>query len=370
MKLRGIPLFAFALALAGFCTACTPAPGDAYTGALLASSPLPTAVPTPEPTMVPPPASEEVTEAFLQILQEGPATFDFAAAVADMALPEHPSFLDALAHRDEWKDLVMQWYLALCDECEDAMARLEERFTDAAFEFSVDVEMLDWKYASSVLWALPADAVQWDLFETTCSAELLAGGNILVTASVHPAGFQPFLYELAGADRDLYLDARFIMSYLTTVYDEDGEETDYVMPDVPEAYLDAMGKPLAHTTFYDRWYQGRSQNTRKHTGLDMHSPANADIYSCTDGTVLYIGYDDVAGYYVLILDDEGYEYHYYHMIRQTDFLAEGQRVQAGDLVGHVGNTGNSAVNHLHLGLITPSCEYVRLYDVMYEKYFG
>ena len=45
-------------------------------------------------------------------------------------------------------------------------------------------------------------------------------------------------------------------------------------------------------------------------------------------------------------------------------------MKAGELIGHVGNTGNSAVNHLHLGLITPDSEYVRLYDVMYEKYFS
>lgn len=367
---RALTLLILAAALLSLCTAC--APGGAFAGAAARASgtPLPTAVPTPEPTLAPPPEAEAVEEAFAEILLSTPLSLDPAAACAAMELPEQPAFTDILAHADAWKEVAAQWYLALCDACSEAAAQLEERFEDAALEFSIEVGTMDWKYAGSLFWALPEDFWAWDLFDVACAAELLPDGGVLLTAAVEPAAFQPFLQELAGDDRELYLAVRFLMSYLTTVYDADGEETDYVMPDVPEAYLDAMGKPLEWTRFYDRWYQGRSRNTRKHTGLDMHSPANAEIYSCTDGTVLYIGYDDVAGYYVIVLDDAGYEYHYYHMIRETDFLEEGQRVKTGELIGHVGNTGNSAVNHLHLGLITPDSEYVRLYDVMYEKYFS
>ena len=182
------------------------------------------------------------------------------------------------------------------------------------------------------------------------------------------AVFQPFLYSLAGDDRDLYMDARYIMTYLTTVFDAEGEEIDYVMPVLSDDYIATIQKPLEKTSYYDSWYQGRSNNTRKHTGLDMRAPANSEIRSCTDGTVLYIGYQATPGNYVVILDDEGYEYHYYHMIRQTDFLQEGQRVSAGDLIGHVGNTGNSAVNHLHLSLITPDSVFVKLFDMMNALY--
>ena len=58
------------------------------------------------------------------------------------------------------------------------------------------------------------------------------------------------------------------------------------------------------------------------------------------------------------------------MIRETEYLEERQREKAGELISHVGNTGISAVNHLHLGLITPDSEYVRLYDVMVEMNFS
>ena len=61
------------------------------------------------------------------------------------------------------------------------------------------------------------------------------------------------------------------------------------------------------------------------------------------------------------MDQSGYEFHYYHLVRMTDFLKEGDLVEQGQLVGHVGNTGNSATNHLHLSIIAPTGEYVDPY---------
>ena len=60
-----------------------------------------------------------------------------------------------------------------------------------------------------------------------------------------------------------------------------------------------------------------------------------------------------GGNSVVVEDDYGFMFYYHHMVRPTDFLAEGERVEAGQLIGHVGNTGNSSVNHLHLAIASP-----------------
>lgn len=99
-------------------------------------------------------------------------------------------------------------------------------------------------------------------------------------------------------------------------------------------------------------------------GTDIWAAENTEIYSCTDGIVTFIGSNSVMGNAVIVEDDYGYEYHYYHMVRLTDFLKEGDSVSAGDLVGHVGNTGNSARDHLHLTIIAPDGYYVNPYPYL------
>lgn len=371
MRSERIPLLRIALVIfAVIFSACVPFESmqqDAV-AAGVSAAPAPTSVPTPEPTMPPPPKAAEVTGAFCEILYSIPDSYDFMAAFQALEFPDTPSFSDVLDHVENLQQLCQEWYLSLCESCEDAVRQLEDSFPDIVLEYRCRVEAADWKYVGALLWAMPADTDSWDIFEASCSLQELENGNFLLQADVAPTDLQKLLYSLAGTDRDLYMNARYIQCYLATVFDESGEETEYEMPALDPIYVASIQKPLERAAFFDRWYQGRSRNTRKHTGLDMRAPANSDIYSCTDGTVLYIGYQDIPGYYVVVLDDLGYEYHYYHMIRKTDFLREGQRVKAGDLIGHVGNTGNSAVNHLHLGLVTPDGRFVKLYEIMDALY--
>lgn len=370
MRTERIPLLCITLViLVVVLSACVPFESmrqDAV-AASISAAPAPTPAPTPEPTMPPPPETAEVTDAFCDILYSIPDSYDFMAAFAALGLSE-PTFSDVLEQAEELHFLCQEWYFSLCGSCEDAVRQLEDRFPDIVLEYRCEIDPVDWKYAGALLWTLSPDTDSWDVFEADCSLEELETGNYLLLVHVAPANLQKLLYSIAGSDRDLYMNARYIQCYLTTVFDENGEETEYEMPELDPAYVATIQKPLDQTSFFDRWYQGRSRNTRKHTGLDMRAPANSNIYSCTDGTVLYIGYQAIPGYYVVVLDDFGYEYHYYHMIRETDFLEEGQRVKAGDLIGHVGNTGNSAVNHLHLGLVTPDGRFVKLYEIMNALY--
>jgi len=154
------------------------------------------------------------------------------------------------------------------------------------------------------------------------------------------------------------------LAYLNTIFDDDGNEKPYEHYDISDRYLLTLVEPVARrsiTRISDGWYNPRSDNTRKHVGVDICANRDTPIYSCSGGSVLYIGGNNMSGNYVIILDDYGFEYHYYHMVRITTFLKPGDRVEAGDLIGHVGNTGNSDTDHVHLTVISPDFTYINPY---------
>lgn len=89
-----------------------------------------------------------------------------------------------------------------------------------------------------------------------------------------------------------------------------------------------------------------------HRGIDICAPQGADIYASHSGTVLFAGQGEGSywsyGLYVRIADAENGEIYslYAHMNDVT--VEAGQQVRKGDLIGHVGSTGNSFGTHCHL----------------------
>ncbi len=160
--------------------------------------------------------------------------------------------------------------------------------------------------------------------------------------------------------------ATFTLAYLNTIYDNEGVEKEYEHYPFQEGYLDTVSDPMPGRYIKNGWYLPRSHSTRKHTGTDIRAFENEDIRSCTDGTVKYIGYNDMAGNYVVVEDPFGFEYHYYHMYEMTDFLKVGDLVAQGDVIGHVGNTGNSDTNHLHLTVVSPAFTFINPYLMLLE----
>ena len=342
-------------------------------------TPVPTPCPTPEPVPETQDNRLRDTNAAAGLFTEYALAYSALAENPAYGLytdGEEPVFSDILADRELYARFAEELTANAEAACLYAAGAIQDVYTDTSFDYRIETDALNWKYAGAMLWLLPETVSPFDFYTVTISlaeedAADLYTQRVTLTAELTVKPFFPSLYALCGENRDAYMAADYIMAYLTTVYDDEGEETDYVMPSLTEAYIQNIGKPLkGRPVFYDRWYQGRSKKTRKHTGLDLHARKNAHIYSCTDGTVLYVGYRDTPGYYVVIRDPYGYEYHYYHMSKASDFLTEGQTVTAGEMIGYVGNTGNSDLNHLHLGLITPEGYFVRLYDIMRSLYRG
>lgn len=82
-----------------------------------------------------------------------------------------------------------------------------------------------------------------------------------------------------------------------------------------------------------------------HTGIDLSADTGTEIYAAYDGVVVLSTYNSAAGNYIAI--DHGSTLITMYLHCSKLYVNEGDTVKAGDLIGLVGNTGNSTGPHLH-----------------------
>lgn len=82
-----------------------------------------------------------------------------------------------------------------------------------------------------------------------------------------------------------------------------------------------------------------------HTGIDLGAPTGVPIKAAMSGRVVSAGYNNVFGNYVVLAHHSNYRTLYGHMssIRSKS----GAYVRTGEVIGYVGNTGQSTGSHLH-----------------------
>ncbi|MFJ4167613.1 M23 family metallopeptidase [Microbacterium sp. NPDC089698] len=90
---------------------------------------------------------------------------------------------------------------------------------------------------------------------------------------------------------------------------------------------------------------------RGHEGWDMIAPEGTPIYAAAAGTVTASA-ESIGGYGVSMmimsnLNGTMVETRYGHMVYGSRMVEAGDQVSAGQLIGLVGNTGNSYGSHLH-----------------------
>mgnify|MGYP001197367057 FL=1 len=84
---------------------------------------------------------------------------------------------------------------------------------------------------------------------------------------------------------------------------------------------------------------------KMHKGMDFTAPVGTEIYSTGDGIVEKIGWTGGYGKTIMINHGYGYKTRYAHCSKYN--CKRGQKVKRGDLIGYVGNTGQSTAPHLH-----------------------
>jgi murein DD-endopeptidase MepM/ murein hydrolase activator NlpD len=112
----------------------------------------------------------------------------------------------------------------------------------------------------------------------------------------------------------------------------------------------------AHFGEYGSW-------SRYHTGLDFRASYGTPIRAVKAGVVLYAGNSgDWAGNHVAIKHADGMTTMSSHMSSMA--VSAGQAVRAGQVIGHVGQTGRAFGAHLHFELYPAGVKYGDVYKAI------
>ena len=187
------------------------------------------------------------------------------------------------------------------------------------------------------------------------SLALAAGVNARVFLDAFEVGPGRLLVPLASADT-LVLDFRYRA-------DADGQHLLRLQPELLAAgrYTLRVGHEPSLGVFPVQgrtdaavgsfWGSARDAGARQHEGIDIFAPRGTPAVAATAGYITRTGETPLGGRVVWLADAvHGDHLYYAHLDKQL--VMPGQRVQAGDTLGLVGNTGNArtTVPHLHFGI--------------------
>lgn len=101
--------------------------------------------------------------------------------------------------------------------------------------------------------------------------------------------------------------------------------------------------------------------------IDIFAPLGWEYVAVTDGIVEFVSFRDTfdpvsddpntrGGIAISIIGDDGLRYYGSHLSKIADGIASGNRVVAGDVIGYIGESGNSIGRgvHLHFGISRPT----------------
>lgn len=106
-----------------------------------------------------------------------------------------------------------------------------------------------------------------------------------------------------------------------------------------------------------------------HEGLDISAPTGTPVYAPADGIVTFVGIRNGYGLTVEIKHGDRYITRYAHL--SESLVRVGQKVQRGDMIARVGNSGRSTGPHLHYEVLKDGVpvnprKFIILGEVVYD----
>jgi murein DD-endopeptidase MepM/ murein hydrolase activator NlpD len=117
------------------------------------------------------------------------------------------------------------------------------------------------------------------------------------------------------------------------------------------------------TSWGDTFGAPRAAPVGWHHGADIFAPVGAPVLAVASGTLFSIGWNDLGGYRLWLRDRDGNEFYYAHLSAFSTLAVEGTQVNAGDVLGFVGATGDAEGTspHLHFEIHPVSLQWME-YD--------
>lgn len=120
-------------------------------------------------------------------------------------------------------------------------------------------------------------------------------------------------------------------------------------------------------TYFSSSYGDYRSGGRSHKGNDLMAPRLTEVYAVADGVVFYVGINRLSGRNLKIDHGDGWESYYLHLnndnpgtddgdapweLTVAPGVEEGAEVEAGQLIGWVGDSGNAewTAPHTHFEL--------------------
>jgi murein DD-endopeptidase MepM/ murein hydrolase activator NlpD len=161
-----------------------------------------------------------------------------------------------------------------------------------------------------------------------------------------------------------YVDGRRVLGRILAAELESGDERFstfyYVAKDGRGAYYDSEGRavrrsflraPLSYMRVSSPFSLNRqnpiSRTVRPHMAIDYAAPAGTPVVAIGRGQVDFVGWRNGYGNVVDIVHSGGYMSRYAHFSRFAEGIRKGRAVDAGDVLGYVGQTGHATGPHLH-----------------------
>jgi len=121
-------------------------------------------------------------------------------------------------------------------------------------------------------------------------------------------------------------------------------------------------------SFTDTWEEARAWG-RTHKGTDLDARRGTPLVAIEAGTIVQTGWHWAGGFGVYLYGERTRDVYYYaHLAWIDPGIARGVEVEAGDLLGWVGSTGNAESPHLHFGWMPDhGWDWIRL-DLMENPY--
>lgn len=142
-----------------------------------------------------------------------------------------------------------------------------------------------------------------------------------------------------------------VVTAVAQLYNEAGEPLpervsyEYYNLGLEETAVPVMGSVTSGFGFRDHPVNGEYSF---HTAVDIGVETGSEICSFADGTVRYIGENEVFGLYVKVDHDNGVSTFYAHC--DELLVSKGDIVTCGQVIALAGETGNATGPHLHFSL--------------------